>query len=1019
MTRIHPRVRGLTAVVLILVVLFGIPTLLIFIGATPWSVDLPQLRILLLSPDDGTVALILIGAIAWVAWAVMAFCLIGEVIAAARGIRTPRLPVIGAGQHLAAQLVAAAALLFTVAQPLAITFTAGPAHAQDQTPQDIRPAPSPIDQSVPSDEPPSTAFADRVEPAQVSYTTRPHDSLWKIAETHLGDGTRFNEIVTLNPDQFPNGPEFLATGVVLQLPAPATDPADPTHDAGDAPYVVEEGDTLWDIADEQLGDPTRYDEIFNASRNTTQPDGDRLTNPDLIRPGWELNVPDDTPPPEVPPEQEAEPPALPQEPNVVVPPAVEPTPPQASAEPQEAADDTHAADATTAEAPAWLLPGLAGAGSLLAGSLFLVLRGHRRRQMRYRYPGEVLEPPPSKLADVEKSARHVASTSVPQLEDLDHLLRHLAEGLELTGQSLPRVRTIVMADNQVTLHLAEDAPAPPGWTAGAGSWSFKIGQGVPESDRPAPFPLICVIGQTSSGCLILANLEELGCVRLTGDATAAEALARSITAELTLSPWSVLADIDTIGIADELADLDPLRLHHHRSDDSDFVTRLAEELTHQGDREPETFHAVVAVSTVGAEELAQAITAGSGRIGAALVSVGGPPREHDTVFDLTNDGGLLISDLELDLSPAGLTTDEAAATAALVSAARDAVAVPSPPNRVSEPAWREATDRSGGLTMAYADSFPASGGTMATEESHVPPPAEATKEAEGTALTQAAPSMAIAEPLDPQLDADVTAWFDKDCRRPRLHLLGPVRAQAHGDPMAVSRRKPHYVEMLTFLALHPEGVSSHQVAEAFSINKDRVRVDIGVVRKWLGHNERTGQPHLPPATQTRAAGEAGVWTYQVDDVLVDADIFRRLRARGQARGDQGQVDFDTALRLVEGAPFSDLRETGWSWLLDADSRDDEILACAIVDVAHDVVTAALEGGDLDRALGAVETARLAAPYDEVARVDLAAVLVAQGHEDTAREFLSEAVHNRSDDHMGPIDLPTRTAALLRRPSSHH
>src|SRR3546814_625956 len=184
------------------------------------------------------------------------------------------------------------------------------------------------------------------------------------------------------------------------------------------------------------------------------------------------------------------------------------------------------------------------------------------------------------------------------------------------------------------------------------------------------------------------------------------------------------------------------------------------------------------------------------------------------------------------------------------------------------------------------------------------------------------------EALDPRLDEDVAAWFDADSRVPKLHLLGPVRATAHGNPAAVARRKPHYVELLAYLALHPEGVASQQVAEAFSMSKDRVCIDIGVVRKWLGGNPRTGRPYLPPATQTRAADEAGVWTYQVDDVLVDADLFRRLRARGQTRGqtrgDEGQEDFDTALRLVDGPPFSDLRETGWSWLLDAESRDDEI-----------------------------------------------------------------------------------------------
>lgn len=1015
MTRINPRIRGLAAFALILVVVIGTPMLLIFIGATPWNVDWPQLRILLLTPDDGTVALILIGIVAWLAWAVMTFCLISEVIAAARGVRATRLPIIGTGQHLAAQLVATAALLFTVAQPLAITFAAVPAHAQDQTPRDVRPAQAPATQSVPSAEPPRTVVSDRVELDPVSYTTRVHDSLWKIADTHLGDGARFTEIVALNPALFPNGPEFLAVGVVLQLPASAADLSDPTSEVDDAPYVVEEGDTLWDIAEEGLGDPTRYSEIFDASRTTTQPDGAHLTDPDLIRPGWELDIPDDAPPPEVSPELEVEPPAIPEEP-----PTAEPGHPEASVAPQQVPDDNHAdaaADATAAETPGWLLPGLTGAGSVLAGSLFLVLRGHRRRQMRYRYPGEVLEAPPAELVDVEKSARLAESATVPRLEDLDRLLRHLAEGLELTNQPLPRLQTVEMASDLVTLHLAKEAPAPPGWTEHGRSWAFTIEERLPEADRPAPFPLLAAVGQNSSGHLVLANLEELGCVRLAGDDTAARALARSITAELTLSPWSVLADIDTIGIADELADLDPLRLHHHTSDDTDFLAQLTEELAQQRGREPETFHAVVAISAVGLDDLPHAIVTRDERVGAALVTVGGHEHEHDVVFHLSDDGRLLIDDLNLNLSPAGLTAAEATATAALVSATRDAVTVSSPRNRRSEPAWRAATDRSGALSMAYADAMPISDDTLTVEGPHDPPSVEMTEEDHEIVPAPAATAMSIAEPLDPDLDGDVKAWFDDDCRLPRLHLLGPVRAQAHGDPAAVSRRKPHYVEALTFLTLHPEGVTTKQIAEAFSINKDRVRVDMGVVRKWLGRNERTGHPHLPPAAQSRAAGEAGVWTYQVDDVLVDADLFRRLRARGQSRGVEGQDDFDLALRLVEGAPFSDLRETGWSWLLDADCRDDEILACAVVDVAHDVVTVALADGDLDRALKAVETARLAAPYDEVARVDLAAVLVAQGHEDAAREFLTHAVHKRSDDHLGPIDLPAGTAALLRRSAS--
>ncbi len=52
------------------------------------------------------------------------------------------------------------------------------------------------------------------------------------------------------------------------------------------------GDTLWDIADEQLDDPTRWPEIAEDSEQITQTDGRHLTDPDLILPGWTVSLPD-------------------------------------------------------------------------------------------------------------------------------------------------------------------------------------------------------------------------------------------------------------------------------------------------------------------------------------------------------------------------------------------------------------------------------------------------------------------------------------------------------------------------------------------------------------------------------------------------------------------------------------------------------------------------------------------------------------------------------------------------------
>jgi nucleoid-associated protein YgaU len=58
--------------------------------------------------------------------------------------------------------------------------------------------------------------------------------------------------------------------------APATK-ASPT-------YTVKPGDTLSKIAREQLGDANAYMDIFNANR-------DQLTDPDKIKPGQTLKIP--------------------------------------------------------------------------------------------------------------------------------------------------------------------------------------------------------------------------------------------------------------------------------------------------------------------------------------------------------------------------------------------------------------------------------------------------------------------------------------------------------------------------------------------------------------------------------------------------------------------------------------------------------------------------------------------------------------------------------------------------------
>lgn len=70
-------------------------------------------------------------------------------------------------------------------------------------------------------------------------------------------------------------------------------PAAPATTSGPQ-WPVEEGDTLWSIADRTMGDPLRYEEIFELNQNTVQPDGGRLATSDTwLEVGWILRLPTD------------------------------------------------------------------------------------------------------------------------------------------------------------------------------------------------------------------------------------------------------------------------------------------------------------------------------------------------------------------------------------------------------------------------------------------------------------------------------------------------------------------------------------------------------------------------------------------------------------------------------------------------------------------------------------------------------------------------------------------------------
>lgn len=61
-------------------------------------------------------------------------------------------------------------------------------------------------------------------------------------------------------------------------------------------YEVEPGDTLSGIAEQHLGDASRWRQVWHLNQDRRQHDGEVPSDPDLIRPGWKLRLPHATTP---------------------------------------------------------------------------------------------------------------------------------------------------------------------------------------------------------------------------------------------------------------------------------------------------------------------------------------------------------------------------------------------------------------------------------------------------------------------------------------------------------------------------------------------------------------------------------------------------------------------------------------------------------------------------------------------------------------------------------------------------
>jgi nucleoid-associated protein YgaU len=1055
------------AAVLLVGILIGLPVILVEVGGNPLPDQLPSLSDLgkaLTSPDDGTLAVAAISLIAWAAWLILAGSILIEATSRLRGITAPALPGLRLPQLAARSLVAAVVLLFAAApqqlqhpgdaaaQPVA---TAGHTHG----PGGIH------DRPADAHTPPAAGNRGKVGSATVPYRVRSGDSLWAIARDHLGSGARYREIAELNSKVLGGRPDFITAGTILQLPSSAR----PDPDRAEHTVIVERGDTLSEIAEDELGDADRYPEIFRASKAIIQPGNRHLTDLDMIDIGWTLKIPrpqprKDTGKPtktgnghRTPHDDQRRSHGAGPTPEPTV--SRSPTTPSTATpvpRPTESATQlpTPPSSADTAEDPAqpdadfspWLLTGLTGGGVVLAASLLLLLRTSRHTQFRNRRPGRTIAVPGPPLTPVEKTMTAIGDLSTPKITVMDAALRRLAASQTAAEQPMPPVTAIQLSSSTLRLHLSRPFELPAPWqNTDHRCWTVPLSVDLDQlgphvADQPAPYPLlVTVAAEDDNRGVWLLNMEELAVVNITGDPTYSADFARYLAAELACNPWSEAVTVDCLGVGGEVAALNPdrIRIHPPGTDPASELIADAVATIGRGD-EIERGVATARAQQAGAEswparlllidvadppsgsldQLISVVYEHHGRTGAAVATVGHHTHPGGVVIDLTLHGRLRVPSLGLDLVAVGLTGDEALGCAALIAQSTSVAHDVPIPQQTDADGWRAYADEAGALRTEHTQNRDTPLNPIANPTTSVLPrddedylhAAATTAEDLATLAPQVPAGLRQAiEGADPTLDADLNAWFADDCDLPRLTLLGPVGARTHGT--AIAKRKPYYTELLSYLATRPHGATPEEVADAFSITGPRVRNDIKVLRDWLGVNPRTGRKHLPDARDSAAARARGIGVYQVEDVLVDADLFRRLRVRGESRGADGIDDLRQALQLVTGQPFDKLRPGGWTWLYEGD-RLDHHLVCGIVDVAHLVTIHALAEGDPNTARTATQIATSAAPYEEIPRLDLAAIAAAAGHRQEAARIVRDEVCNRSDDGHPPLELSDRTEQIL-------
>ena len=705
-----------------------------------------------------------------------------------------------------------------------------------------------------------------------------------------------------------------------------------------------------------------------------------------------------------------------------------------------------------------------GGGALLAGVSWLALTAYRRRQFRFRRPGRAIQATPVELVDLEKELLAAGMTGVPDVTWLNQAARSLVHSTAIGEDGrLPDLLAVRMNDDILELVLAAPHTRPPEpWQSNADGTRWTVRHDDPLPFDPAevvfhfaPYPTLSTLGHTADGDVWLVDLERIGALTLTGAMDRCLDLARALAAELAHNVWSEQLQVTLVGFGQQMAELNPARLTYNEDLEQLIDTvrvRMADVLAAGAQQHVDALdsrlrntagevwapHVVLIAPTLATDRaeldrLLAVLRDQQQRTALAVVLADETSPTATTApwtAQLDADGTLHLPALDLTLSARQVAESEAGRLTQLMVQCAATTDRPMPQARGRQP-WDSYTDVTGALlpqvTIARDQALPpAAAGpgdvpalqsvTTGASRSVLPLPDEmylkhaAVVEADMDAL---APGVSAevrkrVEDDNATLDQDLADWHSEHADRPKLQLLGPVRLTLPGWTDA--KRPPRLAmstEVIAFLASRRNGATVTQVGAALwphdrdILDKTLPKQKVSAARRLLGRNPRTGRGHIPH-------GAGGI--YHVEDILIDAELCRRLHARGSARGADGTPDLWQALQLVTGVPFDQRREGGYEWLLDT-PLDSEYLAM-IVDISSKVVAHELARGDPAAAMRAAQVPLKAGSSDDTVLLNMMSAHDAAGDRAAGDECVKQIL--ASFDVEEEVDLPPRTAEILRR-----